>query len=206
MVRACEQIIAALEESAERRSTTTASIADHDRSHAGAVSAITVAIAVTVAVAVTIPIPIPITVPEHAPIAIVIVALEEAARAADAEVVANLATHARDRLGDAELVLRQTNIGRAGEADRSGAVGQQRRAEDGRGAQCGKQQLVHCRTSSFFSVRIGKPPNRIFSKSGNAPGPNRERITAVDKRQQLKERARRPAADILSVGRRLDAA
>ena len=81
----------------------TTSIADHDRSHAGTVSAIAIAKPVTVTVPVEVA--VAITFPEHAPI--VIIALEEAARAADAEVVADLATHARDLLGDAELVLRR---------------------------------------------------------------------------------------------------
>jgi hypothetical protein len=94
----------------------TASIADHDRPHAGAVSAI-----VSIAIAIAVSIPIAVTFPENAPIAIAIIIIAiEAARAPTA-IVKKTATH--DLLGDAQLVLRQSNIGRAGEADRLGPVG-----------------------------------------------------------------------------------
>jgi hypothetical protein len=113
-----------------------------------------VAVPIAVAVPVPIPIPIPITVPEYAPIAIVIIAIE-AARA-PAAIVKKPATDERDLLGGAELVLRQSNIGRAGEAHRIRAVGQQRRTEDGCGGQRDKQELVHFRTSSFFWSGLGQ--------------------------------------------------
>jgi hypothetical protein len=73
----------------------------------------------------------------------------EAARAAEA-VVAESATYALDLFDDAQLVLRQSNIGRAREANRIGTVGQQRGAEDSCGGQRDKQELVHFGTSSFF--------------------------------------------------------
>jgi hypothetical protein len=56
----------------------------------------------------------------------------EAARAAGA-LVTNPATYALDFLDDARLVLRQSSSGRAREADRVRAVGQQRRAQSGGG-------------------------------------------------------------------------
>jgi hypothetical protein len=77
----------------------------------------------------------------------------EAARAAEA-VVAESATYALDLFDDAQLVLRQSNIGRAREANRIGTVGQQRGAEDSCGGQRDKQELVHFGTSSFFAVRV----------------------------------------------------
>jgi hypothetical protein len=117
-------------------------MANHDRPHAVTVSAtVTIAVPITVSIAITVP----IAVPEYAPIAItivVIIAFKEAARAAEA-FVANPATDACDLLGDAELVLRKANVGRAGETHRIRAVGQQRRTEDGCGGQRDKQELVH---------------------------------------------------------------
>jgi hypothetical protein len=123
---------------------------DHDRPDAVAVPAI-VSIAITIAIAVTVSVPIAVPIPEDAPI-IIIIAIE-AARA-PAAIVKKLATHTHNLLGDAQLVLRQSSIGRAGEADRVGPAGQQRRPEDGCGGQRDKQQLVHFRTS-HFAVRSG---------------------------------------------------
>jgi hypothetical protein len=115
------------------------SVADHDRPHAGTVPAVAITVAITVAI--PIPVPIPIAVPE-APIAIVIVIAEEAACAADA-IVAKPSTDAFDLFDDAQLVLCRLNAGCAGEADRIGALRQQRRAENGCGAERPKQELVH---------------------------------------------------------------
>jgi hypothetical protein len=123
-----------------------ASIADHDRPHAGTVPAVAVPTPIGVAV--------PITVPEFAPVtiaitmAIVIIIPVETARAAVA-IVAKLATYAFDLLDDAQMVLRRPNIGRTGQADRVGTVGHQRGADERYGGrQRHQQEPVHF-SSSF---------------------------------------------------------
>jgi hypothetical protein len=115
---------------------------------------------IAVAVPIAVPVMVAIALPEYAPItiAIVIIIAAEAARLAEA-IVAESATHALDLLDDAQLILRQSSIGRAREADRIGTLGQQRRPEDGCGGQRDKQELAHFRTSSFF---CGQSLDRIL--------------------------------------------
>jgi hypothetical protein len=121
-----------------------ASVADHDRTHAGTVAVAVVAIVITVAV----PIAVTIAVPEYTAITIaiaivVVVVAEEAARLAEA-VIAKPAAYALDLLDDAQLGLRRRDIGSAGEIDGVGAVGQQRGAGDGcGGGQRHQQELAH---------------------------------------------------------------
>jgi hypothetical protein len=115
--------------------------------------AVAVSITVSVAVSITVSIAVSITVSITVPVPIAIVVIE-AARAAET-LVTDPATYALDFLDDTRLVLRQSNTGRAGEADRIGAVGQQRRAQYGGGGQGDKQKLVHLSTSRFFAVRLG---------------------------------------------------
>jgi hypothetical protein len=131
-----------------------ASIADHDRPHAGAVAAITVVVAITVAV----PVEVAIAVPEYAAItiAVVIVIATEAARLAEA-VVAKPPAYALDLLDHAQLILRRRNIGDAGETDRVGAVGQQRCADEGYGGgQRRQHELMHFGSSSLSAVMAWK--------------------------------------------------
>jgi hypothetical protein len=97
---------------------------------------------VAIAVSITVP----------APIAIVV--FIEAARAADA-LVTNPATYARDFLDDARLVLRQSSTGRARQAARIRAVGQQRRTQYGGGGQGDKQKL--CASQNLPAFAVEKP-------------------------------------------------
>ena len=108
------------------------SVADHDRADAGTVPAVAVSITVMVAVPIKVaPIVVVVAVPEHAPIAIVkVVIIVDMKTACTAEGgVAIPATDACHRLGEAQLVLRGLDAGRAADTHRIGAIGPQRRAQ-----------------------------------------------------------------------------
>jgi hypothetical protein len=158
------------------------SVTDHNRPHAGTVPAVSISVPVAITVAITITIAIP-EAPITIAIAIVVIVREETPRAAEA-VIARPATYALDLFDDAELVLCRLNTGSAGKADRIRAVGQQRRAKHGCGAERRKQELVHseppyfaveARTSRLSScVRILDPvgltgqgdPVQVFDRTG----------------------------------------
>jgi hypothetical protein len=136
-------------------------MADHDRAYAVTVAAIVIPVAIPVPV--PIEVAVTITVPEYAPITItiaiiiiIIITGVEATQRAAVAAIAIPATYAPDLLDDAQLVLRRPNIGRAGKADRVGAVGQQRGAENGCGGGQRQQELVHFSSSSFLRSWPGK--------------------------------------------------
>jgi hypothetical protein len=174
-------------------SATAASIADHDRAHAGTVTVAAIAVAVTVPIAIAVTVTVAITVPEHAPITIAIIVIaEEAARLAEA-VITKPAAYALDLLDDAQLVLRRRNTGRAGETDRVGTVGQQRGADQGcGGGQRHQQELVHFSSSSLSAVMAWKAdsPTRKLPPIERPwflqkQGPNRRQITLAARRTSV---------------------